>query len=65
MPHQLKPDRVYYAERALAELAAAEAATSPEARSIHLHLADRYSAIVAEMDHLIGELSRDQIQVLN
>ena len=52
-----KPDRVYFAEREAAERAAAEAAASPEAKLLHLQMADHYAAIVSGMDEVIEELT--------
>ena len=53
MSNQLRPDRIYYAEHALAELEAAKAAPSLEVKTAHLQLADYYSILVADMDQLI------------
>jgi hypothetical protein len=57
------PDRHYYAARAVAEEAAAGAATSPEARLVHLQLVDQYSAIVAEMDRSLEQRIRSRVRV--
>ena len=60
-----KPDRHYFAERAAAELAAARVAASPEARCVHLQMADRYATVVAQMDELIEELTEGWPRTLN
>ncbi len=57
MLHDAMPDRHYYARRANAELAAAQAAVAPEVSSIHLRMADYYVSIVTEMDRLTAELT--------
>lgn len=57
MLHDAMPDRHYYARRAHAELAAAQAAIEPEVSSIHLRMADYYVCIVTEMDRLTADLN--------